>query len=83
MINKNKLPQNKKQQQNHTADGFSEIWGQGGEGGGWSLNWKSGGMGGYNHWNPEGIVTKWRHYIFYLQPYSSALVAYVAGVERG
>ena len=33
MINKNKLPQNKKQQQNHTADGFSEIWGQGGEGG--------------------------------------------------
>lgn len=50
---------------------------------GGSLNWKSGGMGGYNHWNPEGIVTKWRHYIFYLQSYSSALVAYVAGVERG
>ena len=38
---------------------FQKSEGKGGRGGGgWSLNWKSGGMGGYNHWNPEGIVTK-------------------------
>ena len=36
---------------------FQKSEGKGGRGG-WSLNWKSGGMGGYNHWNPEGIVTK-------------------------